>query len=391
MNKTHYYTDERTFWHCTGVQSLFLPIGDWVEPPVGSYGADTPASKRRIINLIRASGLDRQITVKSAEPAQREDLLRIHPAEYLDKFKALSDENGGELGTFAPFSKGGYEIACLSTGLAITSLESVVTGAADNAYALCRPAGHHCLAGESMGFCLFANIPVAIEAVKARHGTGRVAVVDWDVHHGNGTQSIYYERDDVLTISLHQDRCFPPGYSGFEDRGAAYGIQVSNTAGTDWVVFGIAQAPISPTDPAPSLVANMVEEGFPSPISLAGIELCADASDPTCTADALELVLTLTRTDIGGTDFLVPSCSLNVIGGPFDGIGADCTPSGLGDGRLSDAEAHSALLLNTVPEPGLAWLVAPALAAALRRRFVDRTPAPKLSGARSGRLHGRIS
>jgi len=177
----------------------------------------------------------------------------------------------------------------------------------------------------------------------------------------------------------------------FEDRGAAYGIQVSNTAGTDWVVFGIAQAPISPTDPAPSLVANMVEEGFPSPISLAGIELCADASDPTCTADALELVLTLTRTDIGGTDFLVPSCSLNVIGGPFDGIGADCTPSGLGDGRLSDAEAHSALLLNTVPEPGLAWLVAPALAAALRRRFVDRTPAPKLSGARSGRLHGRIS
>ena len=223
VGTTRYYTDERTFWHCTGVQSLFIPIGDWMEPPSGSYGADTPASKRRIINLIRASGLDAHLDVRSAEPAEREDLLRVHPASYLDAFKALSDENGGELGTFAPFSKGAFEIALLSSGLAIAALESVLTGEAPNAYALCRPAGHHCLAEESMGFCLLANIPIAIEAMKARHGVGKVAVVDWDVHHGNGTQSIFYERGDVLTISIHQDRCFPPGYSGFEDRGAGAG------------------------------------------------------------------------------------------------------------------------------------------------------------------------
>ncbi|MEM1090657.1 MAG: class II histone deacetylase [Pseudomonadota bacterium] len=223
MNTTHFYSDERTFWHSTGVQALFMPIGDWVEPPAGSYGADTPGSKRRIVNLIRASGLDQVVSVRSAKPATRDDLLRVHPAKYLDEFKALSDENGGELGVFAPFSKGGFEIASLSTGLAIAALEAVTTGEADNAYALCRPAGHHCLAEEPMGFCLFANIPIAIEAMKARHGVERVAVVDWDVHHGNGTQAIYYERGDVLTISLHQDRCFPPGYSGFEDRGAGAG------------------------------------------------------------------------------------------------------------------------------------------------------------------------
>ncbi len=223
MTQTHYYTDERTFWHCTGVQSLFIPIGGWMEPPSGSYGADTPASKRRIINLIRASGLDQHLSVRSAEPAGREDLLRVHPASYLDEFKALSDANGGELGTFAPFSKGAYEIAGVSAGLAIAALEAVVSGEAANAYALCRPAGHHCLANEPMGFCLLANIPIAIEAVKGRHGVGKVAVVDWDVHHGNGTQSIYYGRGDVLTISLHQDRCFPAGYSGAEDRGEGAG------------------------------------------------------------------------------------------------------------------------------------------------------------------------
>ena len=212
--KTIFLTDERTFWHCTGVQALFIPIGDWVEPPSGSYGADTPTSKRRLVNLVRAAGFDKELSIDTAPSATREDLLRIHPASYVDEFKRLSYINGGELGVFAPFSKGGFEIATLSTGLAIAALDAVLTGVAPNSYALCRPAGHHCLANEPMGFCLLANIPIAIEAAKARHGLGRVVVLDWDVHHGNGTQSIFYDREDVFTISIHQDRCFPPGYSG---------------------------------------------------------------------------------------------------------------------------------------------------------------------------------
>ena len=222
-SKTLFLTDERTFWHCTGVQALFLPIGDWVEPPSGSYGADTPTSKRRLVNLVRAAGFDTQLDIRSASPASREDLLRIHPASYIDEFKRLSDAGGGELGVFAPFSKGGFEIATLSAGLAIAALDAVLTGLHPNSYALCRPAGHHCLAHEPMGFCLLANIPIAIEAAKHKHGVGRIAVLDWDVHHGNGTQSIFYERSDVLTISIHQDRCFPPGYSGFDERGAGAG------------------------------------------------------------------------------------------------------------------------------------------------------------------------
>jgi acetoin utilization deacetylase AcuC-like enzyme len=74
-----------------------------------------------------------------------------------------------------------------------------------------------------MGFYLLANIPIAIEAAKAEHGLGRVAVVDWDVHHGNGTQAIFYDRPDVLTISLHQESCFPPGSGGVDERGEGGG------------------------------------------------------------------------------------------------------------------------------------------------------------------------
>lgn len=74
-----------------------------------------------------------------------------------------------------------------------------------------------------MGFCFLANIPLAIERAKAEHGLGKVVVIDWDVHHGNGTQHIYYQRDDVLTISIHQDQCFPPYYSGDQDRGEGLG------------------------------------------------------------------------------------------------------------------------------------------------------------------------
>lgn len=220
---TAFFSDELTFWHSTGVQALFLPIGRWVQPPAGSVGADTPESKRRILNLLKASDLATKVAFPSSSPAIMQDLLRVHPRRYLDAFKTASDAGGGDLGDLAPFSQGGFEIAQVSAGLAKSATRAVLNGEFDNAYALCRPAGHHCLADRPMGFCLLANIPIAIEAAKAEFGVERVAVVDWDVHHGNGTQSIYYDRSDVLTISVHQDRCFPPGYSGAEDRGEGKG------------------------------------------------------------------------------------------------------------------------------------------------------------------------
>lgn len=224
MKKTAFFYDEWCFWHSTaGLYATTLAVGGWVQPPSGAVHVESPETKRRLKNLMDISGLSKQITLSSAEAVAEEDLLRIHPKAYLDHFKQVSDAGGGLLGIEAPIGPNSYEIAKLSAGLACAAVEQVYQGEFDNAYALSRPPGHHCLPDESMGFCFLANISIAIERAKAKLGLGKVVVIDWDVHHGNGTQHIYYQRDDVLTISIHQDRCFPPNYSGDEDRGEGAG------------------------------------------------------------------------------------------------------------------------------------------------------------------------
>lgn len=220
---TGFCFDERTLWHSTGEAALFLRPGGWIQPPAGGGAAENPETKRRFKNLLEVSGLWRKLAVESAEPATDAALRRIHPAPYLTEFKRLSDADGGILGEESPFGHGGFEIAQLSAGLAIHAMDRVLSGAWRNAYSLSRPPGHHCMPDHSMGFCLLANIPIAIEEMKARHGLGKVAVIDWDVHHGNGTEAIYWPRPDVLTISIHQANCYPLHSGGTAARGEGPG------------------------------------------------------------------------------------------------------------------------------------------------------------------------
>ncbi len=238
---TAFYTEERTFWHSTGVQALFFPVGEWVEPPEGTYGADTPASKRRFLNLLHVSGLADSLLLPRARAAGYEDLARVHTRKYLDEFKRVSDAGGGDLGSLAPFGKGGFEIAAVSAGLAVAAVADVAAGKVRNGYALCRPSGHHCGPDTPMAFTLLANIAIAVEAARASHGVGRVAVVDWDVHHGNGTQLIYLHDPDTLTISLHQDRCLAPGQlleaSQPGARGAGANLNVPLPPGSGHVAY----------------------------------------------------------------------------------------------------------------------------------------------------------
>lgn len=218
---TAFLTDERTFWHGGGQYSLTLPVGGFVQP--GGGLPESPETKRRLKNLLEVSGLMRELDVRSAPEASREALLRVHPASYLDEFKKMSDAGGGELGLRTPFGKGGYEIAALSAGLSTEALELVLTGAARNAYALSRPPGHHCLPDWPNGFCLMANIAIAIRAAQAKGLARRIAVIDWDVHHGNGTEAIFWTDPTVLTISLHQERNYPLDTGGAEARGEGKG------------------------------------------------------------------------------------------------------------------------------------------------------------------------
>ncbi len=220
---TGFFWDESCFWHSGGEYALTLPVGDLVQPVAGNGYPDGPETKRRFLNLMRRTGLWSDLVTSSAPLVTKDDLLRIHPEEYLSAFEELSDAGGGELGLRAPFGAGGFDIARQSAGLAKAALEAVLEGRLTNAYALSRPPGHHCLPDFPNGFCLLANIPIAIEHALSEGLTERVAVIDWDVHHGNGTEAIYYDRDDVLTISMHQERNYPLDTGAFADRGLGAG------------------------------------------------------------------------------------------------------------------------------------------------------------------------
>ncbi|QBY01178.1 class II histone deacetylase [Rhodophyticola sp. CCM32] len=220
---TGFFWDERCFWHSGGNYAFMSPVGGLVQPMATGGLPEDPETKRRLKNLLDVTGLLDTLHSQSAPAITEDDLLRVHPASYLENFRSTSTAGGGELGLRTPFGPDGYDIACLSAGLAKEALFATLTGRVDNAYALSRPPGHHCLPDFPNGFCLLANIAVAVEAALAARMVDRIAVLDWDVHHGNGTEAIFYDRDDVLTISIHQERNYPLDSGDFEDRGSGAG------------------------------------------------------------------------------------------------------------------------------------------------------------------------
>ena len=215
--------DERLMWHDTGLYFGPMDGSPWVEPIQSPENAD---GKRRIKNLLDRSGLTARLTALPIQPALEKDILRAHTEKYLAQVRAVSDAGGGNLakrmGTTRVGNKG-IDIALLAAGGAISAAKSVLAGEVDNAYALIRPPGHHAGPDEAMGFCVFANAAIAGLYALDIGGLGRIAFVDWDVHHGNGTQAVFWEDPRALTISLHQEECFPPDSGGTAEIGAGDG------------------------------------------------------------------------------------------------------------------------------------------------------------------------
>ncbi len=218
---TGFVFHELYLWHDTGNAALFIPPSLTVQP---GENAENPETKRRMKNLLEVSGISEKLTHLKPRHATEDELARCHTREHIDRIRSMSAAGGGDASQWTPFGAGSFEIAQLAAGGAIVALEAVLSGKVQNAYALIRPPGHHAEAGVGMGFCLFANAAVAIRHGRAVHGLGRVAVVDWDVHHGNGTEALFYEDPQTLTISIHQDNLFPAGSGAITDRGAGKGL-----------------------------------------------------------------------------------------------------------------------------------------------------------------------
>ncbi len=203
---TGFFTDDRFLLHDTGPGH-----------------PERPDRLRAIFDHLKESGRWDALAHPQFKPATPEQILDVHTERYVRFVReacaageTLLDEGDTHV------CKESYDCALLAAGAAVSAVDAVMNGTLHNAFCAVRPPGHHACPERAMGFCLFNNIAIAARHVRKAHGLGRVAIVDWDVHHGNGTQEIFYNDPSVLFISLHQ---FPlwPGTGASNERGSGAG------------------------------------------------------------------------------------------------------------------------------------------------------------------------
>ncbi len=171
-----------------------------------------PESPDRLIAIdehLRSTGLiDSLVPVAPGEPSE-EDVARVHDPEYMRRLELACRRGDLTLDSEDTYlNKNSYGIALLAAAGAVAGANAVATGRVDRAFCAVRPPGHHAARAEGMGFCLLNNTAIAARYLQARHGVARIFIVDWDVHHGNGTQSIFLADPTVFFFSIHENPTF---------------------------------------------------------------------------------------------------------------------------------------------------------------------------------------
>ena len=188
-----------------------------------------PENKRRIAAIEEALS-ERDwlgLELVEAPAAERSQLERVHEGAHIDRIEALAADGGGMIDMDTVASSGSWSAALHAAGGAVAAVDRLLGEGAGNGgagFAICglRPPGHHAEAGRAMGFCLFNNVAVAAAHALAEHRAGKVLILDWDVHHGNGTEAIFYPSDEVLYASIHQSPLYP-GTGAATDTGTGEG------------------------------------------------------------------------------------------------------------------------------------------------------------------------
>ena len=173
-------------------------------------------------------------------PVARSDLTAVHPEQYVDAIERISAQGGGHLDPDTITSAGSYQAALHAAGGAVELVDRLLDGRADTVFSCHRPPGHHALPARAMGFCLFNSVAVAATHALRVRGLERVLILDWDVHHGNGTNDIFHGSDEVLFISIHESPLYPgTGHAadlGIGD-GRGYTVNLPVSAGADDELF----------------------------------------------------------------------------------------------------------------------------------------------------------
>ncbi len=213
---------------------IYDPV--YLEHDTGQH-PENAARLQAIVSRLEESGLKKKLYHIPPHPASTEELTLVHHEEYIASVQAVAKSGGGWLDADTVVSPSSYKAALYAVGGLIRATE-VVMNEGGSAYALVRPPGHHATASRAMGFCLFNNVAIATRYVLSRFSLDRVAIIDFDIHHGNGTQDAFYDDSKVLYISTHE---FPlyPGTGGIEEtgirgaKGATVNIPLSAGSGDD--------------------------------------------------------------------------------------------------------------------------------------------------------------
>ena len=225
---TGFVWHERYAWH--DARGLLDGFGrDALFQPEASL--ESGETKRRLRNLLEASGLLDELVAIAPRALEGDAIRAVHAPAYVKRIRRASQGLGGDAGGSTPFGRWTYEIAALAAGGCVAAVDAVLDGEVQNAYALVRPPGHHASPDGGCGYCVFNNVALAARHLQRVRGLHRVAIVDWDVHHGNGTQATFWADPDVLTISLHQEDLFPPGSGLVGETGGGANLNLPLPAG----------------------------------------------------------------------------------------------------------------------------------------------------------------
>jgi acetoin utilization deacetylase AcuC-like enzyme len=196
---------------------------------------ECPERLEAIMAALKASPAFPPEGARECPPVGTDVLQRVHDSGYVDHIQWMAARGGGSLGADTVLSAGSYDAAMYAAGAAVAAVEGVVGGEYPSAFCAVRPPGHHAMGAKGMGFCIFNNVAVAARHAREALGVERVLIIDWDVHHGNGTQAIFDDDPTVFYISLHRHPHYPgtgdPEDSGYGDaKGTMINVQLE--AGT---------------------------------------------------------------------------------------------------------------------------------------------------------------
>ncbi len=224
--------DEHFLAHDTGVEAKIVTRNCIFELSPELHPSSVTII-RRIKEFLDGSGLTEKMLPIFARPALEDELTVYHTREYIDGIRAYASggpSSGfwGDVDEETVLSTGSFEAALYAAGGAMNAVDAVMEGRVKNAYALLRPPCHHAMSNRAMGFCIFNNTVIAAHHARNKYKLERIMIVDWDVHHGNGTQDAFYQDAGVLFVSLHQQNWFPKLAGEIE--------QVGTGAGTGYTV-----------------------------------------------------------------------------------------------------------------------------------------------------------